>query len=823
VTGPDPRLTTVTSLDSRGDIVQTDQVFGGKTLTTKYAYDDFGHGLSKTDPLGHVTKATYDAAGSPLTLTEADGGTWHFTYNDHEQLTSVTDRTGQQLVSLQYDPYGRLTKKTTADSGVTTYTYGSSGAPTTIIDPLGRTTTYRYDSAGRVSTVTAPDGRAWSYAYNAEGRSTSVTDPANEITTFSYDAAGDLTSYTDALGHGQTYAYDPRSRLTTTTDALGHATTYMYADSGWLASSTDRNGQTTQFTYDQSGNVTAAKLPDGSSLTYAFDPLGRLTDANDAAATLHFVYDDAGNLVSQTGGGTATSSQPSVTLSFGRDAAGRPTSLTTPWGSTGFAYDANGLLGQITDSFGGVFNLGSDPLGRLASLSRPNGVTDTYAYDQAGQFTSRATSKGSTVIDALSYTYDSSGRTSSKTDSSGTTTYAYDTADRLISVLAPAGSSLPNETFTYDAVGNQTNNGQVYDPANRLTSDAKYDYTYDNEGNLTRKVERASGKATTYTWNALHQLTSATLPDGTVVSYRYDALGRRVEQSNSAGTTRYVNLGANVIAEYDGTNALRASYVTTLGTADLPGMPLEISVGSSSTYPLLDATGSVTATTDGNGLVTSFSYTAYGQPVGASSGTYAYGTYGYDSASGLYYARARYYDPGTGRFLGEDPATAVQLYGYANGSPTLFADPTGRGVAETVTIEETEGLETYAAAGEAQVDVYVGIEESGNWYVGVTKDIAARMAAHGERFVQWTRVAVDLTRSQSRIVETTIITNFGDATTWAAKAGAITPLTNIIRSVAEGSPLFALVANESVTFIDLGAVLDNVSAWVAANGGTLLP
>ncbi len=108
VTGPDPRLTTISSMNARGDIAQIDQLFGGKTLTTRFTYDEFGHVTSKTDPAGHVTGATYDAAGSPLTPTEPDGGTWHFTYNDHEQLTSITDRTGRLVASLEYDSYGEL-------------------------------------------------------------------------------------------------------------------------------------------------------------------------------------------------------------------------------------------------------------------------------------------------------------------------------------------------------------------------------------------------------------------------------------------------------------------------------------------------------------------------------------------------------------------------------------------------------------------------------------------------------------------------------------------------------------------------------------------
>jgi RHS repeat-associated protein/uncharacterized repeat protein (TIGR01451 family) len=702
VTGPDPRLTTVTSLNERGDIVQIDELFGGKTLTTKFTYDALGHVLGKTDPLGHATKATYDAAGSPLTLTEADGGTWHFAYNDHEQLTSITDRTGRVVATLEYDSYGELVKKTTADGGATTYAYDNRGLLTSMTDPLHRTTAYGYDAAGHVTTVTGPDSRAWSYAYDADGRTKSVTDPASETTSFVYDAAGNLTSFTDAAGHGQSYGYDTLGRLSSGTDGLGHATTYSYDLASRLTGVLDRNGATTTFEYDTAGHVTKVNLPGGSSLTYSYDPLGQLVEADDADATLAFTYDNSGNLASQTSAGTPTSSQPSVALSFGRDAAGRPTSLAAPWGTSSFAYDANGLLSKVTDPTAGVFNLGYDPLGRLASLTRPNGVTDSYTYDAAGQFSSRSSSKSSSVIDALSYTYDSSGRRTSKTDAAGTTTYGCDTADRLISVLAPTGSSLPNETFAYDAAGNQTGAGQTYDAANRLLSDAKFDYSYDAEGNQTAKTERASGKVTTYTWNALHQLTSAHLPDGSTVTYRYDALGRRVEQSGSAGTTRYVNLGANVVAEYDGSNALRASYVTTIGAGSLPGMPLAVSVGAANSYPLLDGVGSVVGTTDASGTVTPFAYTAYGTPVGASSRTYAYGTYGYDSATGLYYARARYYDSGSGRFLSEDPVPATNRFAYAAGNPQSRIDPSGMLLAEEGPPTE-EDLVLFRVVGEGEL------------------------------------------------------------------------------------------------------------------------
>jgi RHS repeat-associated protein/uncharacterized repeat protein (TIGR01451 family) len=760
VTGPDPRLTTVTSMNERGDIVQVDQVFGGKTLTTRFTYDSYGHVLSKTDPDGQVTRATYDAAGSPLTLTEPDGGTWTCTYNDQEQLTSIADRTARVVATLEYDSVGRLARMTTP-TGVSTYAYGAGGRLASATNPLGRTTAYTYEGAGRLATVKVPDGRVWAYSYDADGRTKTVTDPASHVTTFRYDEAGNVTGFTDAAGRGQTYTYDALGRLATTTDGAGKTSTYTYDQAGLLSTVVNRNGATTHFGYDSAGRVTSMTSSDGTTVNYSYDAVGDLVEADNTDARLAFTYGNGGSLVSQTSAGTASSAQPTVTLSIDRDAAGRAKTLTAPWGAASFSYDGNGRLASVTDTSGSKFTIGYDPLGRLASLTRPNGVADTYSYTASGQLASRSSSKSGSIIDALSYGYDTSGRVATKTDSTGTATYSYDDADRLISVLAPSGSSVPNETFSYDGSGNQIGAGQTYDAANRLLFDAKYDYAYDGEGNLTSKTDRASGAITRYVWNTLHEMTSTTLPDGTVVSYRYDALGRRIEESTPSGATRFVNLGANVVAEYDGGNTLQATYLATLGSGDLPGVPLETSVGSTMSYPLLDQVGSVTGSTDQTGSLSTFSYTAYGRPVGASSGTYAYGTYGYDSATGLYYARARYYDPNSGRFLSEDSVPSGNGYPYAVDSPASASDPSGRCAlveySEEASQEEAQAVKPLCEAGLSVagdfldqattlvfstalslVDLPYGIsgiyafgdEKTGQTYVGRSVDIRRRILEH---------------------------------------------------------------------------------------------
>ena len=47
------------------------------------------------------------------------------------------------------------------------------------------------------------------------------------------------------------------------------------------------------------------------------------------------------------------------------------------------------------------------------------------------------------------------------------------------------------------------------------------------------------------------------------------------------------------------------------------------------------------------------------------------------NAPGLYYLRARYYDPTIGRFLSQDPVPSANLYAYVGNNPTNRVDPTG--------------------------------------------------------------------------------------------------------------------------------------------------
>ena len=106
--------------------------------------------------------------------------------------------------------------------------------------------------------------------------------------------------------------------------------------------------------------------------------------------------------------------------------------------------------------------------------------------------------------------------------------------------------------------------------------------------------------------------------------------------------------------------------------------------GGATSFYNADGLGSVTSLTSSSGApAETYTYDSFGK-LSASAGSvvnpFQYTARESDPETGLYYDRARYYDPAAGRFISEDPLTsAVRLnrYKYVNNSPNILTDPTG--------------------------------------------------------------------------------------------------------------------------------------------------
>ncbi len=199
-------------------------------------------------------------------------------------------------------------------------------------------------------------------------------------------------------------------------------------------------------------------------------------------------------------------------------------------------------------------------------------------------------------------------------------------------------------------------------------------YSYDANGNLTSKTDTSG--TWQYSWDYENRLTQVTRPDGQIVTYKYDALGRRIERSKGGQWTRFTYDGADVVRDA-GSDGSTVEYTNGLSVDE----KLTQRTNGGALYFVADHLGSTRAITDSAGnVVETQQYDAFGDGAGSSLTRYGYTGRERDVDTGLYYYRARWYDAQAGRFLSEDPiglAGGINWYAYVGNNPANLTDPSG--------------------------------------------------------------------------------------------------------------------------------------------------
>ncbi|MBI1917149.1 MAG: RHS repeat-associated core domain-containing protein, partial [Planctomycetes bacterium] len=231
--------------------------------------------------------------------------------------------------------------------------------------------------------------------------------------------------------------------------------------------------------------------------------------------------------------------------------------------------------------------------------------------------------------------------------------------------------------------------------ANRMTSDGVYTYSYDAEGNRTKKTLGASADTWTFGYDNNDRMTWAEdrATDGGSLQLKlveqYDVYGRRIEEDRWTAATGTVVLrlgyddSRDVWADLDGSNALQTRYVRLDGPDALAAR--ESGAGTVGWYGT-DREGSVRLNLSASGaLLNRTAYDAYGsitsQSAPASADRFAYTGAERQSDLGYQLHDHRWYDTRTGRWTTEDPkgfdAGDYHLGRYLGNSPTNGTDPSG--------------------------------------------------------------------------------------------------------------------------------------------------
>jgi RHS repeat-associated protein len=648
--------------DKNGNITKfTDQA--GKDWTS--TFDTKGRKLTATTPLGRTYKWEYTGSNpKPSKITSPEGNTSIIAYDAKLNPVSITDAKGNK-VTLTYNAKGDVTSIKDAKGKTTTIAYNAAGLPITVTDAKGNTTTYTYDNLGRKITSTDAEGRITKFEYDSKGRLLKTINALNHVTAYTYDEAGRLLTLTDPVGNITQYSYDTFGRKLKQKRPDGTETSYTYDSSNLLTKIDRYDGKTISLGYDTAMRLASINV-DGDTISYAYDARGNQTSISNSTASLSYTYNDDGDLISED--------QAGVTLarSYNKDAV--LTKLTFLGQTLEYSRDKlNGLssLKNGTDTF----NFSYDANNVLTAISLPNGLNETYRFDDLYNLVKITT--GSNTLD---YTHDKTGLITSKSKDGVNTAYTYDAIARLTQSGA--------ENYHYDTAGNELGNGSKYDTkTNRLTENATHTFSYDTAGNLTEKKKKDGSETKKYTFNGRNQLIKVETLDQTntvikTLSFSYDPLGRRYSKSINGTLKRYVYDGSDIIAILDN----NGTTLSTIAHSESVDTPLSITTAGKTYYYHRNHQGSIIALTDSTGnIAESYLYNAYGKVTSKNSTATTHNPYGYTGRimddDDLYYYRARYYDPTTQRFVSEDPigldAGDMNFYRYVGNSPISLVDPYG--------------------------------------------------------------------------------------------------------------------------------------------------
>ncbi len=690
-------------------------------------YDANGNVSRTITPNNDTTKFWYRSDGL-IDSTRAPGmAARRFTYDSvWGNLARVLNEAGQIADSAVFDGLGRTSSALSrVRVQVTT---------TSSVWQWRRRETF-YNAAGQIDST-----RISRTANCSGGCPTPPAWPAPSDTLrtqrvgYRFDRAGRDSLRLNDRGVATLYLYDRLGRVLSRrpwTDSMAVKDSFVYDIAGNVKRTITRRGDVIVSNYDTRNRDTLTAVPGVGDLRRAFGgPLDQVTrlwfdnfvdsigGVNPAVAS---VYDQRGRLKSDTSF-TGAIARPTT---YTYDGFERPSTTTDPMGAWAIRYEASrGYADTLITPFADTVTYSFDAQERAVGptiKAGTLGVQRTPTWNGSGALQSLSNAVLSPAFDGGSWSRNDVfepdlpdnalipkwvGRQGAgATPDSLQDSVSYDGWERVTAWVEFTNGMHPlfRDSVWYDRTGNTrsfTKSGpfssygnEVYDPTtdrlmSRVVGGATMTYAYDRAGNLVSAS--VGGTVTTYGYDALNRLRAVRQSGTLIARYSYDVLGRRIAKRVYGGSTggtvgylRFVYRGENVGYETDSLGQVNLRYTWGPAADDL--LAIRDSLGNHY-YVVQDKLHSVRGVVKRDGTwVGTLSYRADGRDgeTGLDPGDwlrYRWTGREYDRETGFYFHRARYYDPGVGRFVQEDPigyAGGGNLYAYAGGNLLEARDPSG--------------------------------------------------------------------------------------------------------------------------------------------------
>jgi YD repeat-containing protein len=497
-----------------------------------------------------------------------------------KKVSNLTN--GETISRLVYEPNrATLAERYSFEHRVASYTFDGQGGLTSFSDGNGNTTRIPGYDRGIPRSIVHTDGTTQHVAVTDFGQVASITDQAGHTTRYGYDAMGRIAHVIfpegDSVGwapklfnyefvgptrgiagnHWRRVTRQGDSTKISHFDALWRPiinSTYRESD-GQLSSSMrtdyDWRGRQTFSSYPMVGTPDLGAINSGTSTNY--DPLGRVVRTTQTselgALTTYISYlSGARKQVTNPGGSTThyayqvfdepkldaivrIDAPEGISQTVIRDAYGNPTSVTQAGGGTSttktIVYDATKRLCRITE---------------------PESGSEVMAFDAANNMVWNA--KGAHV--------GGNGCGQEQIPDSVRTNRRYDNMSRVTAIVPPPGTE--STAFTYDPAGNI---------ATLSTGPTVWTQNRNKRGLLSTETLAVDGYLWTlgYNYSDGGALSSLRYPDGRVLTYQPDALGRPTRASDYVGGVSYFpdnevqhawfGNGADYLAQKNERNVLR--------------------------------------------------------------------------------------------------------------------------------------------------------------------------------------------------------------------------------------------------------------------------